>query len=96
MRNGVLGVMFSSIKQLQCYHFPANTASTTQICSVLSYPPLLFLQVFAPHIVSYLEKEEATLREELDDALERETWLNENCTEVSCFVEVVLSDSYHL
>ena len=33
--------------------------------------------------MSYLEKEEATLREELDDALERETWLNENCTEVS-------------
>ncbi|KAL5265118.1 hypothetical protein ACHWQZ_G006007 [Mnemiopsis leidyi] len=40
-------------------------------------------KVFAPHIVSYLEKEEATLREELDDALERETWLNENCTEIS-------------
>lgn len=38
-------------------------------------------QVFAPHIVSYLEKEESTLREELEDALERETWLNENCTE---------------
>ena len=44
------------------------------------------MQVFAPHIVSYLEKEEATLREELDDALERETWLNENCTEVRYFV----------
>ena len=43
---------------------------------------LYLCQVFAPHIVSYLEKEESTLREELEDALERETWLNENCTEV--------------
>ena len=47
-------------------------------------------QVFAPHIVSYLEKEEATLREELEDALERETWLNENCTEVCWILSLVL------
>ena len=47
-------------------------------------------QVFAPHIVSYLEKEEATLREELEDALERETWLNENCTEVFWILSLVL------
>ena len=39
-------------------------------------------QVFAPHIVSYLEKEEITLREELDEALIRESWLTDNCTEV--------------
>ena len=37
-------------------------------------------QVFAPHIVCYLELEEETLKEDLDEALERETWLH--CSEV--------------
>ena len=39
--------------------------------------------MFAPHVVNYLEREEVALREELLDALERETWLTENCTEVT-------------
>ena len=36
--------------------------------------------MFAPHIVCYLELEEETLKEDLDEALERETWLH--CSEV--------------
>lgn len=37
--------------------------------------------MFAPHILCFLESKEAALQEDLEDSLERETWLNENCTE---------------
>ena len=40
-------------------------------------------QVFAPHVVQYLEREECNLREELEEALQRETWTSDSGLETS-------------